>query len=179
MNDIAVIKNTKVKIKDLIIYFYIYAFIGWILEITYAFLIHKQFVNRGFLFGPICPIYGLGAVILILFLGPYKGKAGKEFFYSALAFTIFEYISSYMLEAIFNIRWWDYSNDFMNLQGRVSIAYSIIWGAMGIMLIEGIHPAIEKLLNKIKKHVNINSVLIVTIIILIIDLIFSVMKYVS
>ena len=182
MNDLIISKKKREKAKNLIIYFLVYALMGWILETIYAFLVHKHFVNRGFLFGPLCPIYGFGAVILILLLENSKGKPSKEFLVAAFAFTIFEYMASYVLEVLFNMRWWDYTNDFMNLQGRVSLAYSIIWGAMGIILIEGIHPIVSKNIEKIKKHmkVNLQNTLVIFITLLVItDFTYSVITYIK
>lgn len=180
MNELIVLENKKDKLRKLTIYFFIYACVGWILETIYAFLLKGEFVNRGFLIGPLCPIYGFGAVILILLLGKSKGKPGYEFIISVVAFTIFEYIVSYILEVIFGLRWWDYSKDFLNLQGRVSLAYSFIWGAMGIILIEMIHPYISKKVQKLEKHINKNVqkiILYILIILFIIDVIASSVQY--
>ena len=180
MNDLIVVKGKKDILKNIIIYFFIYSFIGWILETIYAFWVHGHFVNRGFLYGPYCPIYGIGAIILILMLNNSKGKPLQEFIISAIAFTIFEYMASYALEVIFGLRWWDYSEDFLNLQGRVSLAYSVLWGLLGIFLIEGIHPFIKKLINKVKKHINKNlgnTIVIIFVCGIITDLVFSSIKY--
>ena len=182
MKELIVVKNKKDKIKDYLIYFFTYACIGWILETIYAFLVHGKFVNRGFLFGPYCPIYGFGALILIMLLKNVKGKPIQEFFVAAIAFTIFEYMASYILEVIFGLRWWDYTDDFLNLQGRVSIAYSILWGLLGILLIEIIHPFIQKLIVKAKKHVNKkmdNIVIILLICTILTDLVVSSIKYLN
>lgn len=182
MNELTIVKSKKnIKANNLIMYFFIYAFMGWTLETAYAFLVHKHFVNRGFLFGPLCPIYGFGAVLLILSLSSSKGNPIKEFFTAAVAFTIFEYMASYVLEVLFGLRWWDYRGEFMNLQGRVSLAYSIIWGAMGIILIEGIHPFIDTKLEKIKKYISSKwqTIILTTMIILIVtDFTIAVSKYI-
>ena len=181
MNELTVIRKHE-KLQNIILYFFIYSFIGWCLETIYAFLVLGHFVNRGFLFGPYCPIYGFGAVLLILLLNNMKGKPIQEFILAAIAFTIFEYIVSYVLEVIFGLRWWDYSEDLLNLQGRVSIAYSILWGLLGILLIEIIHPFIQKLIVKAKKHVNKkmdNIVVILLICTILTDLVFSSMKYLN
>ena len=179
MNELTVIRKHE-KLQNIILYFFIYSFIGWCLETIYAFLVLGHFVNRGFLIGPICPIYGFGAVLLILLLKNCKGKPISEFIIAAFAFTVFEYMVSYALEAIFGLRWWDYSEDFMNLQGRVSLAYSFIWGAMGIILIEIIHPYVSKKLQKIERHINKNIqriIIYVLVIIFIIDVIASSVQY--
>lgn len=181
MNELAIILTKKNKVKNLIIYFFTYSFIGWILETVYAFIVTGGFVNRGFLFGPICPIYGFGAVLLIILLSNVKGQPLYEFFISALAFAIFEYMVSYILEVIFGLRWWDYSNEFMNLQGRVSLIYSIVWGMLGIFLIEFIHPFISNKIEKLKKYINIkfqNVIIFLMILIIILDTIISSFKYI-
>ena len=149
MNEIALNKTTKDKIIDYISYFFIYSFLGWVIEIIYAILINGYFVKRGFLYGPICPIYGFGAIILILSTKRLYGKPFTKFFISALAFTMFEYLVSFVLEVLFGLRWWDYTNDFLNIQGRVSLFYSIFWGLIGLFLLEKLHPYIQNLVDKI------------------------------
>ena len=179
MNELT-IRRKHEKLQNIILFFFIYSFIGWCLETIYAFLVLGHFENRGFLIGPVCPIYGFGAVLLILLLKKCKGKPLYEFFIAAFTFTVFEYIVSYVLEVIFGLRWWDYSKDFMNLQGRVSLAYSIVWGALGILLMEGIHPGISKILEKIKKNIKPKYQVIIEvilIIVLIIDVILSSINY--
>ncbi len=179
MNDLSVVKKHE-KLKKIITYFFIYSFIGWILETIYAFLVLGHFVKRGFLIGPICPIYGFGAILLLILLKNYKGKPISQFLIAGFTFTVFEYIASYMLEVIFGLRWWDYSSEAWNLQGRVSLSYSIIWGALGILLIEGIHPYISKILEKNKKKVKIkfqDFIILILIILFIVDIIFSSIKY--
>ena len=181
MNELTVIRKHE-KLQNIILYFFIYSFIGWCLETIYAFLVLGHFVSRGFLIGPICPIYGFGAVLLILLLKNCKGKPVSEFIIAAFAFTVFEYMVSYALEAIFGLRWWDYSEDFMNLQGRVSLAYSIIWGTLGILLMEGIHPFITKLLDKAKRHIKPkyqDIIVVVFVVVLVVDVILSSIKYLS
>lgn len=179
MNELTVVRKHE-KLKDITLYFFIYSFIGWILETIYAFLVLGHFVKRGFLIGPICPIYGFGAVLLILLLKDSKGKPLSEFLTAGLAFTIFEYVVSYILEVIFGLRWWDYSQDFLNLQGRVSLAYSIIWGALGILLMEGINPYIAKIIEKNKRHIKIkyqDFIIITLVIICVIDFAISSIIY--
>ena len=179
MNELTVVRKHE-KLKDITLYFFIYSFIGWVLETIYAFLVLGHFVKRGFLIGPICPIYGFGAVLLILLLKNCKGKPLSQFLIAGFGFTVFEYVVSYMLEVVFGLRWWDYSEDLFNLQGRVSLAYSIIWGALGILLIEGIHPYIAKLLEKYKKRINTryqDFIILILVIVCIVDFVFSSIKY--
>lgn len=174
------ISNTNKTICYLVLYFFIYAFIGWLLETFYAVSTLGHFVKRGFLYGPLCPIYGWGAIILIIILKKYKSNSIKLFFYSSIIFSVFEYIVGFALDALFSAKWWDYTNDFMNLNGRISIFYSFAWGIIAIIFINHIHPFIEKIVNKITKriptiaqHIFINIALITCIV----DTVLSSIKY--
>lgn len=170
----------KTNLKYLIIYFFIYAFIGWLLETFYAVSTLGHFVKRGFLYGPLCPIYGLGAIILISVLNKYKSNSLKLFFYSAIIFSLFEYIAGFALDALFSAKWWDYTNDFMNLNGRISIFYSFAWGIIALIFINHIHPFIEKKVHKIiKKIPNIIQQIFINILVIvwIVDTILSSVRY--
>ena len=160
-------KTTKDKIIEYIIYFFIYSFLGWLIETIYALFVHGYFVKRGFLFGPICPIYGFGAAILIMATKKLYKKPFLKFLIATLAFTLFEYIVSFVLEMLFGLRWWDYSNDFLNIHGRVSLLYSIFWGIIGVILLEKLHPYVQDKIQKISKG-NTNHIQTIICIILII-----------
>lgn len=123
-----VVKNSLSNKQSLILYFYIYSFLGWAIETIYAFCLLGGFSKRGFLFGPLCPIYGFGAIIMLLFISQYKDNSIKNFFASAIVFSIFEYLAGFALEAILKIRLWDYTNDFFNINGRISLLYTLFWG---------------------------------------------------
>lgn len=135
------------KIQNLILYFFIFAFLGWVLETIYSFIVLGHFTKRGFLFGPFCPIYGFGAIIMILALNKYKNNIIKLFLYSIVIFSGFEYLAGFLIDAIFSIRLWDYTLDFLNLNGRISIFYSISWGIIAIIFLKYIFPFIEKIVN--------------------------------
>lgn len=155
---------------------------GWLLETLYALFMLGHFTNRGFLYGPICPIYGWGAIILIVLLQKYKSNSIKLFFYSAIIFSIFEYIVGFALDALFAAKWWDYTNDFMNLNGRISIFYSFAWGIIAILFINHIHPFIEKCTNTVLKKIPKIYYIIFTnflLVVLIIDTILSSIKYLN
>lgn len=167
-------------INYLLLYFLIYAFIGWLLETFYAISTLGHFVKRGFLFGPLCPIYGWGAIILISGLKRYKSNSLKLFFYSSIVFSIFEYIVGYALDALFCAKWWDYTNDFMNLNGRISLFFSFAWGIIALIFINHIHPFIErkveKLLSKITSSIQIYTIRFL-ICIVALDTVLSSIKY--
>lgn len=173
-------KSSKDKVFEYITYFFVYSFLGWLIETIYAIFVHGHFVKRGFLFGPLCPIYGFGAVILIMATKKLYKKPFLKFLIATVAFTLFEYIVSFLLEMLFGLRWWDYSNDFLNIQGRVSLPYSIFWGVIGLILLEKLHPYIQEKIQKITKG-NTNNIQTITCIILIcliiVDTILSVIRY--
>lgn len=168
--------------RFLLLYFLIYACIGWLLETVYGFVVLGHFTKRGFLYGPLCPIYGFGAVILISGLKKYKSNSIKLFFYSAIIFSVFEYVAGFALDALFAGRWWDYTNDFLNLNGRISIFYSLAWGIIAILFINHIHPFVERHTKQMVKKI---PIFVQTIIIrsafigVLVDLVFSSIKYLS
>lgn len=182
MEEVVISKITKDKIMECITYFFIYSFLGWLIETIYALFVHGYFVKRGFLFGPLCPIYGFGAVVLIISTNKLYKKPFLKFLIATIAFTVFEYMVSFILEMLFGLRWWDYSNDFLNIQGRVSLLYSILWGVIGLILLEKLHPYIQSKIQKITKG-NTNHiqaiVCISLIIILLLDTVFSAIKYLN
>ena len=135
--------------QKLLLYFFTYSFLGWILETVFCILTLGVFNKRGFLYGPVCPIYGFGAIILIESLKKIKTNTAGKFFISMIAFTIFEYVVSVVLESLFGLRWWDYTGEPFNFQGRISLAYSIAWGIIGTIFVEKIHPFLKKQLEKL------------------------------
>ncbi|HEY8892941.1 MAG TPA: putative ABC transporter permease [Clostridium sp.] len=138
---------------SLFCYFTIYSFMGWCLETVYSTIIKKEFVNRGFLNGPFCPIYGFGIVSIIVLLNPIENNYIFLFIGSVFLTSIVEYITGYILETTFNSTWWDYSNKPYNLQGRICLSFSIIWGFIAIFILKVIHPHIIYLVNLIPpKH---------------------------
>lgn len=170
------------KLQTYILYFFLFAILGWIMETIYSFIVLGHFTKRGFLYGPLCPIYGYGALILIIFLGKYRKHSLKLFVYSAIIFSIFEYLASYVLEVLFHSYWWDYTNDFFNLNGRISIFYSFAWGIIAIIFVGHLYPFFKKKLNIILSKVSykmkvvvLNSVLAIYII----DTILSCVKYLN
>ncbi len=169
-----------ISIRYLLLYYLIYAIIGWLLETAYAVGTLGHFVKRGFLFGPLCPIYGWGAVILISFLKKYKSKPFKLFVYSSIIFSVFEYVAGFALDALFAERWWDYTNDFINLNGRISLFYSFAWGIIALIFIHFIHPFVEKIVKKVLKkiHAKLQTIIIdVSFVILVLDTVLSSIRY--
>ena len=175
-----IVKKKLPRIYLYFIYFLIFAIVGWFLETCFSFYSLGHFTKRGFLFGPLCPIYGWGALILIMFFSTYKNHNLKLFIYSALIFTVFEYLVSFGMEALFSLKWWDYTGEFMNLNGRVSIFYTFAWGIIAILFINFVYPFFKKKINIILSKIPYKiQMLVVNILILVFitDTILSCIKY--
>ena len=127
---------------ELVWIFIIYAFIGWCTEVSYAALDTGKFVNRGFLNGPYCPIYGCGVVIVVAILTPLKENLLILFAGSFLLTSVLEYITGYILEKVFHNKWWDYSDKPFNIKGYVCLKFSIYWGLACTFIMDIIHPII-------------------------------------
>ena len=127
---------------ELVWIFIIYAFIGWCTEVSYAALDTGKFVNRGFLNGPYCPIYGCGVVIVVAILTPLKENLLILFAGSFLLTSVLEYITGYILEKVFHNNWWDYSDKPCNIKGYVCLKFSIYWGLACTFIMDIIHPII-------------------------------------
>ena len=124
--------------------FIIYAFIGWCAEVSYAAVNRGIFVNRGFLNGPYCPIYGCGVVIVVTVLTPLKNNLFLLFVGSVVLTSVLEYITGFLLEKVFHNKWWDYSNLPFNLHGYICLKFSIYWGLACTFIMDIIHPIIYK-----------------------------------
>lgn len=131
--------------------FVIYAFLGWCTEVAYAALDTGRFVNRGFLNGPVCPVYGCGVLFVIVVLTPLKDNFFILFFGSFFLTTVIEFITGFLLEKLFHNQWWDYSNEHFNICGYVCLKFSILWGIACTLVMDVIHPTIYKLIKIVPK----------------------------
>lgn len=132
--------------NEYFLYLFIYSVLGWICEVIYCRIVHGNWTNRGFLSGPYCPIYGFGGLFIILLLSPFISNPILIFLLSILVTTTLEYITSFLMEKIFNAKWWDYSNEFLNINGRVCLATAIPFGILGVLVMYFIHPFTTKLI---------------------------------
>lgn len=130
-----------------LLYFFTYGFLGWCIEVAFAAVKNRQFVNRGFLNGPLCPIYGIGVSAVVLVLDPYKDNLAILYVTSAVLVTVLEYVTGALLEKLFHHKWWDYSKMPWNIKGYVCILFSLIWGAACVVIVKLIHPLIHRLLS--------------------------------
>jgi len=127
-----------------LLYFFVYGFLGWCAEVVFAAFKHKSFVNRGFLNGPICPIYGLGIGLVVHLLRPIQSNIVLLYVTSMVLVTALEWLTGFLLEKIFHNKWWDYSHIPFNLNGYVCLPFSLIWGAACVIIVRGIHPLFHK-----------------------------------
>jgi len=164
-----------------ILYFFIYSVLGWILETVYAYIVLGHFENRGFLIGPMCPIYGFGMLILTVGLEKYKGHNAKLFFVAAFVLTYFEYLAGFALDVVFGLKWWDYTNDFLNINGRICLFFTVSWGIIALLVVNYIHPFTEKIVDKALNKttpIMLDIVVKVFVMILIIDFLLSSIAYI-
>ena len=127
--------------------FIIYSFIGWIMEVIVKFVEKKRFINRGFLIGPLCPIYGYGAILILLLLLPYKRSVILLFFMAILICSFLEYMTSFVMEKLFKTRWWDYSDVKYNINGRICLNTMLPFGVLGVVVFFIVNPFIKYLLS--------------------------------
>lgn len=137
------------KIYYLAFYFIIFSFAGWLMETIRVSIRNKSFVNRGFINGPFCPIYGVGMNIIILFLSDYKNNYFLLGLLGMVLASVLEYLTSFALEKLFHESWWDYSYRKFNINGRISLDISVAWGVLSLIMIELIVPLIDYFIKKI------------------------------
>lgn len=152
--------------------FIVYSFIGWVIEIITEYIHHKRFVNRGFLIGPYCPIYGTAAVLIILLLNRYLKDPLCLFVMAVIICSFTEYFTSYMMEKLFNARWWDYSKNKFNINGRICLETMVPFGFAGLILMYFINPLIIKSLLIIPNNI-LKGISIIIFILFMIDNIIS------
>lgn len=132
----------KFDIRIVFLLFIIYAFIGWVIEVIDAYIKTGKFVNRGFLIGPYCPVYGVGCTLMIILLSKYLDDIVVLFFMCIVTFSILEYMTSFVMEKLFKARWWDYSNKKFNINGRICLETMIPFGLGGVFVMYVVNPVI-------------------------------------
>lgn len=170
-------KFLKTDIYEILAYFIIYSVLGFFIETVFALVRYGVLESRqSFLYGPFCSIYGVGAVIMIVFLKYFKRNNTTLFIGGFIIGSITEYLISLIGELILHVKWWDYSNMPFNLNGRICFAYSIFWGVLAIFLIKFIHPVVRNLLAYILKKISVKlfkTLILIVSIFIIIDCIIS------
>jgi len=125
---------------DYIFIFFFYSNVGWFFESLYCSAPVKRWINRGFLTGPICPIYGAGAIVMDVFLAPLSGRWYLVYFGGMVLCDIVELVTGIILDKLFNQRWWDYSGKFMNYKGYICLKHTFIWGGVALFNVKLMHP---------------------------------------
>lgn len=158
-----------ISLYEAVLIFLIYGFMGWCVEVAYAAFATKKFVNRGFLNSPICPIYGVGVLVVIIVLTPIKESFIILFLGSVIVTTIIEFVTGFILEKLFKNKWWDYSNQAFNICGYVCLKFSILWGLACSFIIKIINPAIYEIIHIIPYVLGI-IIIVISLSVFIIDL---------
>ncbi|MBO4508552.1 MAG: hypothetical protein J5747_07915 [Spirochaetaceae bacterium] len=164
--------------SQIFLLFLSYSLIGWFSEVIYCSSIQKRFINRGFLKGPICPVYGFGGLLVMSILEPLSSTWIPLFFLSMLVTSALEYVTSWILEKLFDTKWWDYSHYKFNIKGRVCLLNSTLFGLMGMLASHFVQPLLIKLVTWIQEPL-ITYIAIGLAIILSVDFIFTVRKLVN
>ena len=131
-----------------ILLFFIYAFVGWCIEVVAKIIDDRKFVNRGFLIGPVCTIYGYGVLLIVLLIGTNTKDLLAVFLKAILVCSILEYMTSYVMEKVFKARWWDYSDEKFNINGRICLGTMIPFGLGGTFIVYVAHPIVVNFVNK-------------------------------
>ena len=143
------------QIYYFVLYFFIYGFVGWCTEVAYATVKQKKFVNRGFLNGPICPVYGVGIGMVVMLLEPMNGTIVSLYVVSTALVTTIEGVTGYLMDKLFHHKWWDYSNQPLNIGGYVCLLFSLAWGVACVLIVRVIHPFVYQMVVMIPVTVGI------------------------
>lgn len=125
-------------------FFYLYCFFGWCFESAYVSLKSGKPVNRGFMRGPFLPLYGSGAIMMLVVSMPFQDHVFLTYIAGVIGATVLEYITGVMMEALFKVRYWDYSNQKFNFQGHICLSSSIAWGFLTILMTRVVHRPVER-----------------------------------
>lgn len=155
-------------IREYFLLFIIYSFIGWFMELIYAGIIDKKITNRGFLIGPICPIYGVGCVLIIILLSDFKSHPLGLFTLAIVIASILEYFTSYFMEKMFKARWWNYTQNKFNINGRICLETMVPFGLIACLVMYIVNPFIIEKLNQVP-NLALNIISIIFLILFIID----------
>jgi len=137
---------------SLFLYFFIFSIIGYIIEVVNISINDKKLIlSRGFLIGPYLPIYGIGALLMTQFLSKYENEVITLFVMGMVICSILEYITSYVLEKIFNVRWWDYSKRKYNIDGRICLENGFLFGIGGVAVVKILNPFVFSISSNLSK----------------------------
>lgn len=139
------------SVAEWILIFFLYCFLGWIWECCYVSVRQRHWVNRGYLSGPFLPIYGFGAIIILFLTLPFSDNLAAVFFLGMVGATLLEFVTGFVMEQIFKVKYWDYSNMPLNLKGYVCLPATLCWGVFSVLLVRYIHSPIDELVRQISE----------------------------
>lgn len=153
-----------ISIWRILAYFVIYSVIGYVVETLYGIATKGVWESRqSFLYGPFCGIYGVGAVIMIIFLQFFSKTHNRLFLGGFIIGSITEYVISFLAETFLHVRWWDYSHMPLNLNGRICVFFSLFWGFLALYLMGWLNPKIDKIMDYIKNKISVKKIKILTV----------------
>lgn len=156
-----------------IAFFYIYCFLGWCFESGYATIKQRKLTNRGFLRGPYIPIYAFGAIFVLIITNNFQGSILSVYFSGLIAATVLEYITGYVMEKLFKVKYWDYSDHKFNLNGYISLSTSIAWGFLSVLLTEVLQVNVYRFVSMLTEH-DLKISIAITSTVFFLDLILSI-----
>lgn len=159
--------------QTLLLFFFFYSFLGWLMETCYCSLREHHFVARGFLRGPLCPIYGCGVLLMVLFFTPLKGNLLLFYITAVVVMTSWEYFVGWLLETTTHVKYWDYSSNRFNIKGRVCLWVALTWGLLSYAVIFWLHPPVAALFARIPAWLS-NTLCIVLGTVLAADAVFTI-----
>ena len=154
-------------------FFFVYCIVGWIYESTYVSIESKKLTNRGFMRGPVIPLYGCGAIVMLWATLPFRDNIFLTYVSGLLAATVLEYVTGVVMEAIFKVRYWDYSDKKFNFQGHIWLCASLLWGAFSVLLVRFIHLPVDRLMRALSPKL-LETLVSVVGILFVVDLTLSV-----
>lgn len=163
----------SLDLTTLFVWFVFYSCIGWIYETIYCFATSGNLSNRGFLYGPLCPIYGVSILMMILLLTNRCSNLFTLFLSCAMVATVVEFMSSYWMEVIFDRRWWNYADMPFNINGRVCLGASVLFGLCGVLFVRFVHPAFNRFLYYNVSDTTIRKISRYILVLFIFDIAFS------
>ena len=148
-------------------FFYFYCFFGWVFESTYVSVKSRKFVNRGFMRGPFLPIYGSGAIMMLVVSMPFQDNLILTYLAGCVGATVLEFVTGTVMEALFKVRYWDYSNQKFNYKGHICLGSTLAWGFLTIFMTDFLHRGVEKLVFSIPDLIITILTIVLTIVILV------------
>ena len=146
-----------------VLFFFIYSFIGWVWESCYVSVRKRRWVNRGFMHGPMLPLYGSGAIVVLVRTIGVRENAALIFLLGMMAATVLEYFTGAAMERLFHVRYWDYSNQKLNLHGYICVTSSLCWGFFSVLLVRVVHVPVETAVLRIPLTVSEGAALVLSV----------------